>query len=172
MAFYKVGTLNPHGAPVLKKSILANSVASVVMDSLKVASGFAALGTTGALVFGHLVTHKTKSDLGLLTTGVTGAAVGSYVNAYTAASDNQTVGMVSAECDISKFSLYSAEADAALATTANSNLAHFNFDIVDEDTIDESSVVATTAQYHSFGVDPDNTARLIVNIYESQVFGV
>lgn len=172
MAIIKVGTLNPHGAPVLRKEIITNSVVSVVMDSIKIVSGFAALGTTGALVFGHLVNHKSKNDVGLLSTGVSGAEMGSYVGAYTAASDNQTVAMVEAECDISTTSLYSAELDAAVGTTGNSNLSHYNFDLVDEDSLDESSVVATTAQYHSHGIDPDNTAQVIVNIYESQVFGV
>jgi hypothetical protein len=172
MAIIKVGTLNPHGAPVLRKAILANSITSVVNDSLKLASGFAALGTAGALVFGHLFNHKSKNDVGILSTGVSGAEMGSYVGSYLTAADNQTVGKVEAECDISTSSLYSAELDVAVGTTANSNLNGYNFDLVDEDTLDESTVVATTAQYHSHGIDPDNTAQVIVNIYESQVFGV
>lgn len=171
MAFKKVGSLNPHGAPVLRKAVLANSITSVVMDSLKLASGFAALGTTGALVFGHLVAHKTKNGVGVLTTGVAGAEMGSYVGSYLSASDNQTVGFVAAECDISKESLYSAEEDATIGTTTGSNLTGYKQDLTDEDTLDESTAALTTAQYNGWGVDPENTAQAIVNIYESQVFG-
>ena len=172
MAIIKVGTLNPHGAPVLRREIITNSVVSVVMDSIKIVSGFAALGTAGALVFGHLVNHKSKNDVGVLSTGVAGAEMGSYVGTYTAASNNQTVGLVDAECDISTTSLYSAELSAAAGTTAGSNLSHYNFDLTDEDTLNEASVITGTAQYHSHGLNPDNTAQVVVNIYESQVFGV
>lgn len=172
MAFKQVGSLDPHGAPVLRKAVITNSVTSVVMDSVKLASGFAALGTTGALVFGHIVAHKDSDGVGVLTTGATGAAVGSYVGTYAAASNNQTVGLVTAECDVSKFTLYSAEVDATIGTTTGSNLNGYNQDIVDENTLDESTAALTTAQYHGWGVDPDNSAQAIVNILESQVFGV
>jgi hypothetical protein len=172
MAFTQVGSLNPHGAPVLRNSIITNSVVSTVLDSIKTASGFAALGTTGALVFGHLVSHVTNAGVGMETSGATGSASGSYVGTFTAASNNQTVAKVKAKCDISKFSLYSAEVDAAIGTTTGSNLDGYNMDIVDEDTLDESTATTGTAQYHGWGVDPDNTAQAIVNIYESSVFGV
>lgn len=172
MAFTQVGSLNPHGAPVLRNSIITNSVVSTVLDSIKTASGFAALGTTGALVFGHLVGHVTNDGVGMETSGATGSQSGSYVGTFTAASDNQTVGKVKAKCDISKFSLYSAEVDATIGTTTGSNLDGYNMDLADEDTLDESTAATTTAQYHGWGVDPNNTAQAIVNIYESSVFGV
>jgi hypothetical protein len=172
MAMIKVGSLNPHGAPVLRKAILSNSITSTVMDSIKLASGFAALGTTGALVFGHLTNHKDPDGVGLLTTGVAGAEIGSYVGTYLTASNNQTVGLVAAECDISTFSLYSAEVDAAIGTTTGSDLAGYKMDLADEDTLDESTAALTTFQYNGWGVDPEDATKAIVNIYESQVFGV
>jgi hypothetical protein len=172
MAFKQIGSLNTHGAPVLRNAILANSITSTVLDSVKTASGFAALGTTGALVLGHITSHVTKEGVGLDTTGVAGASTGSYVGTYLTASNNQTVGMVKAKVDVSKFTLYSAEVDATIGTTTGSNLDGYNMDIVDEDTLDESTAVTTTAQYHGWGVDPDNTAQAVVNIYESSVFGV
>lgn len=172
MAFKKVGSLDPHGAPILRKQIIANSVTSVILDSIKLASGFAALGTAGALVFGHLMNHKDANDVGLLTTGAAGSQIGSYVGTFATASDNQTVSMVAAECDISKHTLYSAELSAAAGGTTGSNLAGYNMDLSDEDTLDETTAATTTAQYNSFGLDPENTAQVIVHIYESQVFGV
>ena len=168
MAFKQVGSLTPQGAPVLRQVIITNSVVSTILDSVKAASGFLALGTAGAAVLGHLVGHAQKSGVGLETSGATGSATGSYVGTYTAASDNQTVGMVKGLVDISKFSLYSAELNATIGTTTGSNLLGYNMDLVDEDTLDEDTAATTSAQYFSWGVDPNNSAQVIVNIKESQ----
>lgn len=172
MAFKVIGSLNPHGAPVKKRLSIANSVASVVLDSLKVSSGFLALGTAGSLVFGHLLSHTTELGMGMETTGVAGAQSGSYVGAFTAASDNQTVAKVKGECDVSKYTLYSAEESAAIGTTTGSNLAGYTQDLTDEDTLNEGSALTTTGQYMGWGVDPNRTSHAVVNIFESQVFGV
>lgn len=172
MAFTPHGTLSPFGAPVLKRQILANTITTTVMDSVKLASGFIALGTAGALVFGHVVSISAKEGLGLLSTGVAGAEIGSFINTFASASDNQTVAMVKGDCDVSKFTLYSAEESAAPGTTTGSNLAGYTQDLTDEDTLNEASAVTTTGQYMGWGLDPNNSARVIVNIYESQVFGV
>lgn len=172
MAFIPRGTLSTNAAPVLRSVTLANSITVTEQDSLKLSSGFAALGTTGALVFGHVVGLVTKEGVGLETTGVAGAATGSFAGTFLTASDNQTVGFVKAMCDISKLSLYSAEEDAAIGTTTGSNLAGYFQDLADEDTLDESTAATTTAQYFGWGVDSLNSAQAIVNIYESVVFGV
>lgn len=172
MAFTAAGTLSPYGAPVLRSEVLANSITVTVMDSVKAASGFIALGTAGALVFGHVVGIATDKGVGLNTTGVAGAAMGSFVGTYLTASDNQTVGKVRAMVDVSKFTLYSAEESAAIGTTTGSNLLGYTQDLTDEDTLNESSALTTTGQYMGHGVDPNNTAQAIVNIFESQVFGV
>jgi hypothetical protein len=172
MAFIPRGTLNPHGAPVLRRGILANSITVTEFDSVKAASGFVALGTTGALVLGHVVGLVTERGVGLLTSGAAGAAFGSFFGTYLTASDNQTVGKVKAEIDISKMSLYGAEEDAAIATTTGSNLLGYFQDIADEDTLDESTATTTTCQYFGWGVDPKDSAKALVNIFESQVLGV
>jgi hypothetical protein len=172
MAFKQIGSLTPHGAPVLRQAVITNSVVSTILDSLKVASGFAALGTAGDAVFGHLMSHVRDEGVGVETSGATGAESGSYVGTYTAASDNQTVGMAKAVCDISKFTLYSAEVDAAIGTTTGSDLLGYNMDLVDEDTLDESTATTGTAQYHNWGVDANDSTKAVVNIKESSVFGV
>lgn len=172
MAITAIGSLLPHGAPVLRSNILANSITVTESDSVKFASGFVALGTTGALVLGHVVSISSRGLVGLGSTGVAGASFGSFVGTYLTASDNQTVGQVKANMDISKFSLYSAEESAAIGTTTGSNLAGYTQDLSDEDTLSESSAATTTGQYMGWGVDPANTAQAIVNIYESQIFGV
>jgi len=167
-----IGSVNPHGGPLLRSEIVANSVALVELDSVKVASGFVALGTAGALVFGNVTAIVTRQGVGLETTGVAGAATGTYAGAYTMASDNQTVAKVKAMVDISKETLYSADPDATIGTTTGSNLLGYHTDIADEDNTDEDTAALTTAQYTIWGVDPDDSGNQVVSIYESQVFGV
>lgn len=171
MSFKKVGSYDSHGAPVLRKEVITNSVVTTVADSVKLASGFIALGTAAALVYGHVTAHIDGDGVGLLTTGVAGAEVGSYVNAFTAAAANQTVNKVSVQVDVSKNSIYSVVPDVAIGTTTGSNLAGYKTDLVSAVATDESSAVTTTAQYNIVGVDPENVANQLVNIYESQVFG-
>lgn len=172
MAFIQKGSLITHGAPVLRQAILTNSIVSTQLDSLKVTSGFLALGTAGVVVFGHMLSHETLGGVGVETSGAAGAQSGSYTNTYTAASNNQTVGKVKGVCDISKFTLYSAELSATIGSTTGSNLLGYNLDLTDEDTLDETSAITGTAQYHNWGVDATNTAQIMVNIKESSVFGV
>jgi hypothetical protein len=168
--FTTVGTLESFGAPVLRREVITNSVVSTVGDSVKVASGFIALATAGDAVFGHLSSHADDAQVGLSTTGATGAEQGSYTNTYTAASNNQTVSQVTAVCDISKKTLYSADADAALGTTTGSDLSMYHMDLAGEDELDESTAATTSAQYLTWGVDPNDSGNAIVSIFESQVF--
>ncbi len=172
MAFKQFGSLDPQGAPILRKEIITNSVVSTVGQSVKLASGFVALGTAGVLVAGHIVAHKTDKGVGLNTTGVAGADIGSYVYTFTAASDNQTVAKVKAELDISKNTIYTVTPDATIGTTTGSNLSGYKTDIADKDTTDEDTAAATTCQYDILGVDPGKSTNHLVHIYESLYFGV
>lgn len=178
MAFQNNGTLTPYGAPVKLHRIITNSITVTFNDSVKQASGFIALGTTGALVFGHVQGLVTFKGMPLNTTGAAGAQIGSFVNAFTTTSTNQTVDNVRAECDASKFTLYSASLNATIGTTTGSNLPGYNMDIADNTQLSESSAAANTTaattagQYTTHGVDPADSTRAIVNIYESQVFGI
>jgi hypothetical protein len=142
------------------------------MDATIYASGFVALGTTGTLVAGHVVAITANKGVGLESTGVAGAESGSFVGTFLTASDNQTVGKVKADVDVSKMSLYAAEVDVAIGTTTGSDLLGYKMDLADEDTLDESTAVTTTAQYSNWGVDALDTTKAFVNIYESVVSGV
>lgn len=172
MAFKAIGTLSPFGGPVLRRAIITNSLQVTELQSFKLTSGFAAAGTTGALVFGHVTGVSTDGGVGVGSTGAAGAAFGSYVGVYTAASNNQTVGLVRVECDISKETLYSASLNATIGTTTGSNLMGYKINLADANQLSESSTTTTTLQYNTWGVDPANSANAVVNIYESQVSGV
>lgn len=178
MAFIPRGTLSTNAAPVLRYATIANSVVMTELASVKLASGFAALGTTGALVFGHVVGLVTKEGVGLETDGTAGSLIGSFSGTYTASSTNQTVANVKVQVDISKFSLYAGTENAAIGTTTGSNLAGYNQDLADSVTLSESSAAANTSpattagQYFGWGVDAVNSALAVVQIYESQIFGI
>lgn len=172
MAFKPIGTLNPHGGPVFRSEILGNSITVVEEDSMKVSSGFLVLGTTGALVFGHVRGIVTNFGVGMETSGAAGAASGSFEGSFATASDNQTVNKFRSLTDISKFTMYSADPDGTVGTTTGSNLLGYMTDIADEDNTDETSAVTTTAQYFIWGLDPVDSTNHVVNIVESNVFGV
>ena len=171
MAIVKNTSLTPFGAPVLRHEIVANSVVLTVSDSVKFdTDGFVALGTAGAAVLGHVMNISTNFGVGLSSSGAAGAELGSYVGTFTMASDNETVAKVRAEVDISQQTMYTAEVDATIGTTTGSDLAGYRMDLIDEDTLDESTAATSTAQYATWGTDPEDSTQAIVNIFESQVF--
>ncbi len=171
MAFIKAGTLDPHGAPVLRQDIAGNTVTYVVGDVLKVVSGFPVLATSGdTAVYGVMMEIETNKGVGVNTTGAAGALIGSYINSYATSSTNQTVLMVRTITDISIQSLYSAKADAALGVTTGSNLLGYFMDLQDETQLHEASATTGTAQFFNWGPDPLDATKAIVNVHESLVF--
>ena len=166
------GTLRSGGAPILRREILANSITVSVYDSVIATSGFIALGTTGTLLAGWVQGIGTNKGVGVSSTGIAGAEMGSFVGTFATASDNQTVAKVRAELDISKETIMSMTPDAAIATTTGSNLIGYHTDIADEDQTDESTAATTTAQLTIWGVDPQVASNHLVSIYESVFLGV
>lgn len=172
MAFKAIGKFgSSQGAPIKVVRTATNSIVVTELDSVKMVTGFASLGTTGASVLGHVLAIRTKQGVGVETNGTAGAQTGSFVGTFTMPSDNQTVAMNKLEIDVSKETLYSAEVDATIGTTTGSNLAGYFMDLTDEDTLDESTAATTTQQYATHGVDYENTAQAVVSIFESSVFG-
>ncbi len=169
MAFKPSGSLNPHGGPVLRSAILGNSITAVVNDALEPSSGFAILGTSANPLLGHLVSHTKGDGSGMTDNG----SSAQYTGSFATTSDNQTVAKVRAQIDISKETLYSAEVDATIGTTTGSNLLAYRMDLVDEDTLDESTAVTGTssAQYANWGLDPADSTKAFVNLLESHFFG-
>lgn len=162
----KIGSMGRFGGPMLVDRIVANSVTVAIGDSVKTAGGFGALTTGGDAVLGHVV--SIVADNGLAP-ALDGTFLGNAGSTFTTASDNQTVAQVRFVADVAQDSLYSAEMDADLGTTSGSANAGLSFDVADEDTLDESTA-STGNQYYSHGVDRNNTANLVVNIRESEVF--
>jgi hypothetical protein len=165
---YKGDMGNANSGKVLRTMLLADSTEFTVGDALK---------WSGVLGYGVLV-GATYAVAGIITGFVkaTGSPVtddgasGVYKGTYTTGSSNT----VKAIIDVSYTSLWSVALDATIATTAGSDKEGVNFDVVAaSDQLDESSVQAagTTAQFVSFGPDPDPKApsnSVIVAIQESQ----
>ena len=164
----KVGSLGRFGGPILVDRICTNSITVAISDAVQTTSGFAALGTAGARVLGHVVALTGQDGLN---PQIDGSFRGNPGDTQVMASDNQTVAMIKAVVDVDVNALYSAELDAAAGTTTGSDLAGYNMDLVDEDTLDESTAAETVATYYSHGLDRNNTAQALVNIVESEVFG-
>lgn len=167
MAFRNSGSLDPHGGPLLRSGILANSTTFTEHDSMIWdTDGFMALGSAGVGLLGHADSLTDINLVGLTTDG----SGGNFAGTILTASDNETVGLLRAQVNISQLTLYSAEVDAALETTGGSGQIGIYMDLIDEDTLDESDVTDSTAQYHSWGADPADATRLIVNVFESSPF--
>lgn len=170
MAFKPSGSLNPYGGPVLRSLILADGITVTEQDALEPSSGFAALGTSGNGLLGHVTAIVTDDGVGMETTGVAGAATGTFVGTFLTAGDNTTVNKFRAMVDISKETLYSAELNAAIGTNDSDLLGNY-MDLADEDTLDESTATTTQFQYFVWGVDPADSTKSLVNLFESSVFG-
>jgi len=166
MAFRFKKSRNPNGGRELVTLTFADSSTYTVGDSLKVdSSGYIDLSAGSTNVFGILV-EIVKADGSPVTDN---GAAGDYVGTYTTPASNTVQGIV----DVSIDSVYSVPADATLGTTTGSDLAGYNMDVVAaSDTLDESEAVTTTAQFFSYGPDPDSSApsnSVLVSIQESQL---
>ena len=177
MAFKLSGTLAPWGGPLLRSEILASSITVVELDAVAFgggaqtsSNGVLILASAGTAVLGHVKAIVSNLGVGLDTDGTAGAATGTFNGSFLTAATNSATVLVRAQVDISQFTMYSAEMSAALGTTAGSGRPGKYIDLLDQNTLDEASAADVTAQYHSWGPDPDDSTRVIANIFESSVF--
>jgi len=165
MAFRYKKSRNPNGGRELVEFTLADSTAFTVGDAVELASGVLALCGAGGALLG-ILTEIRQANGAPVTTNGAGSA---YTGTYTTGASNTVVGVV----DVSTDSIYSAPADATLGTTTGSDLPGYNMDVVAaSDTLDESTAATTTAQFFSYGPDPDTSApsnSVLVSIQESQI---
>lgn len=164
MAFlYRKGKTGP-----LEKKIITNSAVIRVGEAVNIESGFADSAGAGEAIYGVVAGIVGPNGEVLRNNGASSDF--DPIGDYTAASDNQTVGKVSVLIQTSKDAIYSAPADATLGTTTGSNLAGYRMDHTAGGlTLDESTAVTTAAQWVSHGVDPEDSTKVLVSIYESQL---
>jgi len=154
---------NPNGGRILREFTITDSTELTVGEAVKLTSGKLVVAGAGGALLGILVGFK-KADGGLITDNGSG---GDFSGTYTTPASNTVKGIV----DVSSDSIYTVTADATLGTTTGSDLPGYNLDLVaTSDQLDESTAATTTAQFFSFGEDPDHTAptnSLLVKIQES-----
>ncbi len=168
MAFKLIGSLNPHGGPVLKTYVMAAGIDITELDATIASAGFGALGTTGTLVLGHIKAIVTYDGVGVTSDG----AGGSFSGTYTTDAANTTTGLkTSAMVDVSKETLYSVAPDGTIGAN-DTDLMGYHVDLANEYETSEATGTTATAQYTIHGLDPADALRHIVNIYESVIFGV
>ncbi len=158
--------------------IVGNSITMSVGELVKLdtTAGFATNGTAGIAVFGICVGFQDASGKPLSPSAyVPGTATGSDVQTFVAASDNQTVAKTVAIIDASRSKKYSAQVNGTMNTTVNSNRigARVDVDSADShyDRVLETTATrtdSTIANFFSYGVDPNDSTRMIVSISASQ----
>mgnify|MGYP001613575919 CR=1 FL=1 len=119
------------GAPVLRRVTIGTSRQVTVLNATMIdEQGLLQNGGAASRVFGHIDAIQELNGVGVETTGLAGAASGSFVGSFDTSATNPAVAQVSAVCDVSKYSLYSADPDATIATTVGSNLLGIDYAIL------------------------------------------
>lgn len=176
MAFKYATGLRGNAGPVLREVVIDNSDDIQIGDAVKVYNaGNAEKATAARPIFGIVHQVVDKFGLGLAPEKVTKATQGSAtINAagdtVTVASDNETVDLIAAVCDVSQETIYSGAQDGTVGTTNSSDKVGASIDIIDESQLDESSAVRTgQAQMYGWGTDPNDTTRILCSILESEL---
>lgn len=103
-----------------------------------------------------------------------GSATRASDGTITVASDNETVDLIAAKIDVSKLTIWSSSQDGTMNTTNASNKLGGWIDLVAAgDSMDESThtrTIGTAGVFKTWGVDPDDSTRILVSINESEIF--
>lgn len=163
--------------PELVTVIIDNSDAITVGDLVQLRNGNVEDAVAGAACAGvvvDVVDANGNSVFGSL--AVLGSATKSgspSSGTVTVASNNETVDLIAARIDISKKTIYSATVTGTMNTTSSSNKLGGWVNAVSTNAVDEtthSRTITDVRTLKNHGVDPDNTARMLVSINHSEVW--
>ena len=172
MALNYVGSVN--GAQRnLKLVLLYNSITVAVGDAVEVyTNGYATNGSAAKPLFGivHAICDANTNPI-VQGTSTAGSTNTSDTSSVTTGSANTTTPVYYALVDTANTSLYSAEVSGTLGTTGSSSLPGARLDIDSSNTdygrLLESTAtrtIGTPANFYSWGLDPNDSTRLIVNL--------
>lgn len=180
MAFRRYDSLTGDSTGSLITVVIDNSDAINVGDAVKIRNGNVEIGVAGQSVAGVVVDIVDKFGNSLTPAKGSIAVIGSATRAsdgtITVASDNETVDLIAAKIDVSKSTRYSASITGTMGTTGTptSNEPGGWFDSIStSDGIEETTHTRTIGSgltWKGWGVDPNDTARVIVSICESEIF--
>lgn len=150
----------------VESEIIANSQTLRVGEAVSIdTDGFVVTCPAGSAVYG-VVQGFTGPTGEVPTTNGAGGDFDPYGD-FAVASDNETVAKYKAQIQISKKAIYSAAADDTLGTTTGSDLRGYKMDhIAGALTLDENTATTGSAQWVSHGIDPEDSTRVLVSIYE------
>jgi len=110
-----------------------------------------------------------------VTTVTAGTAASTVITSVTTASDNTTTKTYWGRVDTSEDSIYSATVSGTLGTTGNSNKKGARLDVDSANTTynqlletTATRTISTPANFYSYGLDPQNSARLLVSMTMSE----
>ena len=176
MPFKYKGNINGGHSRTLVKAVLNASTDFRVGDVVTVSTDDGVEhATAGIRVLGVIAAIITDGGMPPSSDGCGGA----FVTTYKTAASNETSAKVSALIDVDQNSYYSVGADSTLGTTTGSNKRWYMMDIsttavttgASAQTLGESLASATSGQFFSLGLDPEDTTKVLVKIRESFLAG-
>lgn len=166
-----------YGPEMIVQVVIDNSDTIQLGDAVNLRNGNVEVGTADGAIAGvvvGLVDSRGNSVFGSLANLGSATVSGSEDSgSVTVASDNETVDLIAAEIDVSPFTVYSATVTGTMNTTNSSNKIGVWVDMDDEDSVDETTAnrtVTTEGQLYGWGVDPDDSTRMLVSIHEHEIF--
>ena len=165
MAFNFKKSLKGTGMPPLVRVIIDNSDTITLGDAVKAYNAGNAEVATAARPFLGFV-HDIQLDSGLAPAWDSGTD-----DTVTVDSDNETVDKVACLVDCDPDSIYSGAQDGTVGTTSDSELIGCSMDLVSESSLDESTALRNASgQVYCWGVDPEDSTRILCSIMESERF--
>lgn len=164
MAFVYKKSLNSVGMPALTRVIIDNSDTIQLGDAVRCYNaGNVEVAAVGKPLAGivHMIVTKNNTEP---------SWDSSTTDTVTVASDNETVAQIAALIDMNPCSIYSTKVTGTIGTTATSDKLGVTLDVSDETGVTESTASRSVqAGVYSWGVDPEDSTRLLVSIMESEI---
>lgn len=165
----------------LELVLLYNSITVAVGDAVEVyTNGYATNGGAATPLFGIVEAICDKNGQPVVKgTHTAGSANTSDVSSVTTAATNTTTQLYWALVDTSTSTIYSAEVSGTLGTTNNSNLRGARLDINSSGgeygqllETTATRTIGTPANFYSWGLDPNDSTRLLVSLGMFEGYGV
>ncbi|MDP1729386.1 MAG: hypothetical protein Q8L27_04240 [archaeon] len=168
------------GIEIIETTIIDNSDTIYMGQPVKTRNGNIEIIAAGDAMSGvvvDIVDKNGNSIFGSLAVKGLATVSGSPDSGYvTVGATNETVDLIAAKIDMSPFTIYSASVTGTMNTTNASNKKGGWVDGVvasSQVSINETTntlTVGTAGQFKNWGVDPDDSSRMLVSIAESEFF--
>lgn len=166
------------GESLSRTVIIDNSDTITMGDAVKLRNGNVEVASADGAVSGvvtDIVDKNGNSVFGSLAVLGSATVTGSPSSgSVTVAADNETVDLIAVKVEMSPYALYSATVTGTIGTTVNSDKIGVWIDNDDEDSVEETTAnrtIGTGGVFKGWGVDPEDSTRMLVSINEHEFFG-